>query len=108
MPIITRKEALHVHNVNLAVWSGVDQLSQSSVLEKKASFTRWNAATGQRVFIDDICSRLKGHRRYKYIWKSLFTVEGAFPPCLRMSRVCVPSNRIPAPALHSDSPPHVK
>lgn len=46
--------------------------------KKKASITRWKCLHGSWVFIDDICSRLKGHRRYKYIWKSLFTVEGAF------------------------------
>lgn len=56
---------------------------------------------GSGVFIDNMCSRLKGHRRYKYIWKSLFTVAGA---CMTVgAQVCAPFYHIPAPALHFSS-----
>lgn len=44
--MITRKEDLHIYIVNLAVWSGVDQLDKLGY-KKKASITRWNASMGQ-------------------------------------------------------------
>lgn len=45
--MITRKEDLHIYIVNLAVWSGVDQLDKPGYKKKKASITRWNASMGQ-------------------------------------------------------------
>lgn len=61
---------------------------------------------GSGVFIDYICSGLKGHRRYKYIWKSLFTAEGASLQWMLLSGVCVHSYLIPAAALNF-SPLHM-
>lgn len=59
---------------------------------------------GSEGFIDDICCRLKGHRKYKYIWKSLPRAQEVFPArvWLHVQSVCPPAH-IPAPAVHVTS-----
>lgn len=106
-------QPLHVCIVKLAVWSGVDQLDKPAELVRRREGPdhTLECLHGSGVFIDYICSRLKGHRRYKYIWKSLFTVEaGEVPPLpsrVRAVRLCTPPSpdTIFDPPLASDGRP---
>ena len=102
--MIAQKEALHIYIVNLAVWSGDDQLGQSVWhATKKGLDHTLECLRGSGGFIDDICSRLKGHRRYKYIWKSLSPQRGLFIHDSGCPGLCVPFYHILAPSLHFDS-----
>lgn len=60
---------------------------------------------GSLLFIHDICSRLNGHRRYKYIWKSLCTVDRLFLHICRCTETVLPFYHIPDQVSVS---PHVK